>query len=839
MGSHTSQVDPWRRARERYLESQGRFLEDLTDKERLLFEAASLENMFYSTSVAQNEHAENSTLRNAMTSLQPFCDTISQFGSAMDVYSNIAPSILCPIWGSVRVLLHVDRRGLHKYFERLVNMLAQIGDTLPRFREYENLFPSSLRLCLYISDAYLDIIKFCESAKTIFKKLMKQMLHVFQLMCLPFGWHGDHSISNLPKFWKAFAATGSWWTEKHQLTICGWLKPMLKWQSAFKEANSERQRLLDKLSTVDYRRRYRNNRTKCHKGTGKWLIESSQFRSWFQQDKSYALWCYGIPGCGKMTAMSGVLDYLFSTVTDPKSAVIYYYCDYQEPKSLEASFILGSLTKQILTRHDIPAEINLKLRDYNLSQLDSQDMAEILLIALKGFSDIYIIIDALNECATNDCDEVLGVMSSIMKIGDGTFKIFLFSQDHNQIRQAFNRFDVFESSEAIRVTEESINSDIAVVVRETVEGKEVGEICVAYLTFGDFESQLVRRDGSMQILEAAIRENRLFGRHTVPGRMYRYAHGNNTIPQPPEEINYIHHLGISNFQLTLAKYKLFGYVQENWFWHASEFTPQTTTDWKAFEHLVLRKKLMVKFKPWIDGYPSPDRPANLCHHSMFLWAAHNALPSFLLPIYQLPVTGRMEFLNSYTHEAAKHPRNVFLTKAFANPKIFELFYGALSKTEFSSFLRYNLTNVYEYESSQVLSSCEAAIYVLHRAADSADHELVELLLTHGVDPNVEREGMTALHRVAHAQLIPWVITRDREFRKNSSFIARTLLSHGVNIDAKDNNRTPADIARQTQNDHIVAILREYEAKLLNNPIPIYLDMTDFDPLYYYPQVNSH
>ena len=41
--------------------------------------------------------------------------------------------------GSIRLLL-ILAREFGKYFERLVEMFARIGDVLPRFRVYESLF---------------------------------------------------------------------------------------------------------------------------------------------------------------------------------------------------------------------------------------------------------------------------------------------------------------------------------------------------------------------------------------------------------------------------------------------------------------------------------------------------------------------------------------------------------------------------------------------------------------------------------------------------------------------------------------------------------------------------
>jgi len=49
-------------------------------------------------------------------------------------------------------------------------MFTRIGDVLPRFRLYERLFPSHERLVQALSVVYLDILTFCNDAKTVFRK---------------------------------------------------------------------------------------------------------------------------------------------------------------------------------------------------------------------------------------------------------------------------------------------------------------------------------------------------------------------------------------------------------------------------------------------------------------------------------------------------------------------------------------------------------------------------------------------------------------------------------------------------------------------------------------------
>lgn len=60
-----------------------------------------------------------------------------------------------------------------KYFTVLIDMFEQIGDVVPRFQAYERLFSSNPRLMQLLSNAYLDIFKFCTSAKAAFGKARK------------------------------------------------------------------------------------------------------------------------------------------------------------------------------------------------------------------------------------------------------------------------------------------------------------------------------------------------------------------------------------------------------------------------------------------------------------------------------------------------------------------------------------------------------------------------------------------------------------------------------------------------------------------------------------------
>jgi len=82
-------------------------MEDLNEEEKKIFATASLENLFYNASAAQKEHEEKSISRTISQRLEPFVAAIDQYGTVLDVFTNTYSLSMAPLWGSIRLLLHV------------------------------------------------------------------------------------------------------------------------------------------------------------------------------------------------------------------------------------------------------------------------------------------------------------------------------------------------------------------------------------------------------------------------------------------------------------------------------------------------------------------------------------------------------------------------------------------------------------------------------------------------------------------------------------------------------------------------------------------------------------
>ena len=101
MGSPVPASDAWIRARDRYVE-------DLSEEEQQRYFKASPESLLEDASAAKKSHGITSTSRRVMEKLQPLVAAVEQYGEAVDVYSNTSSLALGPIWGSIKVLLHVS-----------------------------------------------------------------------------------------------------------------------------------------------------------------------------------------------------------------------------------------------------------------------------------------------------------------------------------------------------------------------------------------------------------------------------------------------------------------------------------------------------------------------------------------------------------------------------------------------------------------------------------------------------------------------------------------------------------------------------------------------------------
>jgi len=128
---------------------------------------------------------------------------------------------------------------------------------------------------------------------------------------------------------------------------------------------------------------------------------------------------------------------------------------------------------------------------------------------------------------------------------------------------------------------------------------EIGEICVAYLLFSDFETQLVKRPKKVEITRWSA-ETMIWTGIPLTRRMFHLAHtvtpkiSAQTTTAPivfavPTEAKPVE---------TLAKrYILLDYITSFWYCHVAGFEKKDPI-WQSFNELVLERQLLFEFRPW-------------------------------------------------------------------------------------------------------------------------------------------------------------------------------------------------------------------------------------------------
>ncbi|PIG80286.1 hypothetical protein AARAC_011254 [Aspergillus arachidicola] len=191
---------------------------------------------------------------------------------------------------------------------------------------------------------------------------------------------------------------------------------------------------------IDYSKDQKYYLDKWQKGTGGWLIKSEEFGKWLENDNQI-LFCPGIPGAGKTFAASFIIDHLcqnYQRDADTNTGIAYVYFDWQKPQ-ISRSDLLSSLLSQLI-RPSIP-EIVRSFYNQHITRNtrpSSDDIMDILLEVVRGYTRTFIIIDALDECSgsVGSRSDVLAILFSLQ--GKTRANLFVTSRHIHAIETEFD-----------------------------------------------------------------------------------------------------------------------------------------------------------------------------------------------------------------------------------------------------------------------------------------------------------------------------------------------------------------------------------------------------------------
>lgn len=141
-----------------------------------------------------------------------------------------------------------------------------------------------------------------------------------------------------------------------------------------------------------------------YQGTGQWFLSAPQFTDWLDGSTSNrTLFCPGMPGAGKTMLAAVTVDHLVTSVRTSATGVAWLYCSYKSRTEQNVEALLEAILQQLVLANT-PGVVQLarQLQQHHNTR-GSRPTKDELLKTLKAsatqLTKLYIIIDALDECA--------------------------------------------------------------------------------------------------------------------------------------------------------------------------------------------------------------------------------------------------------------------------------------------------------------------------------------------------------------------------------------------------------------------------------------------------------
>ena len=239
----------------------------------------------------------------------------------------------------------------------------------------------------------------------------------------------------------------------------------------------ERLEILQWLSTVQYKKHHQSVSRGLLKGTGSWLLKKSQYVQWRNSSVSSVLWLHGIrmfsascvhesllkdiqQGQGRLAScklQTFFTKFIFTDIT--RSTVIaqllsdhsvfanaapiaYFYCQRNtaEPQRSDPTEVFRAILKQLLCCNPRWYEESFTANNYRARKFEAElegcevsslDLFETTdqIIQIASVMPVTILIDALDECRSDQRHELLRALDLLLEKSAHLVKIFVSSRD--------------------------------------------------------------------------------------------------------------------------------------------------------------------------------------------------------------------------------------------------------------------------------------------------------------------------------------------------------------------------------------------------------------------------
>ncbi|KAI1736472.1 putative zinc finger protein [Xylaria scruposa] len=375
----------------------GEFKQSLGRREIKDFEATTLTELKASIGKIQAKQHAQRRLKD-LTRLEPFLEAIQQYGGLVGkFYRN--DDIVAFIWGPAKLLLQATS-ALDDAFSELLDAYGNIGQNLPLLLQYQDVFHTTPHMVRVLSLIYEDILKFQRIILRYFQQ--PQWQQVFRESWDTCKSRFSSIISNIARYGSLIESQAS------PTQIAELQKSILDCREIEDNQIDEQdlQRIRDthswlRAANVEIDQDNHAKTRAQYPGTGRWLLESTFFKEWF--DPRFPtipplLWLNGIPGAGKTILASLVVEE--ARRLNPTPTVLFFYCKHDNTERDNFVALGRSLLAQFLKQDNglLPSFYQKSCRSGEAVLTSPALIKELLSLAFGNCKSAYIILDGLDEC---------------------------------------------------------------------------------------------------------------------------------------------------------------------------------------------------------------------------------------------------------------------------------------------------------------------------------------------------------------------------------------------------------------------------------------------------------
>ncbi|KAJ7839843.1 ankyrin repeat domain-containing protein [Mycena olivaceomarginata] len=181
--------------------------------------------------------------------------------------------------------------------------------------------------------------------------------------------------------------------------------------------DTKRRTIIEWVSPLNFFLRQQDISKTRQQGTGEWLLDDPKFKSWIS-NPGQVLWCSGIPGAGKSVLASLVVEHLTDQSKNKNTGVACIYFNHKETQIQTLDNLLAGLWRQLIWKKPLGSAVQLYEQHIEKKTRPShEDMQKLLSSVLIWFTQIYIILDGVDEYPAEWWSQLAKALTNLGPVG--------------------------------------------------------------------------------------------------------------------------------------------------------------------------------------------------------------------------------------------------------------------------------------------------------------------------------------------------------------------------------------------------------------------------------------